>query len=117
MIVTDYSSIYFEMASFKTLIKIYVLFAILYSVPRKLEQVWGAHVVTYDAVTFRPALRPMLLGFKFLSVMLAVPQAPFMLPVWIIGDLNRLDVYMRGQCLEQYGVVERVNIEDYLFGF
>lgn len=65
---------------------------------RKCAQLWGADLA-YDN-----KIRPMLLGDKIAIYAISMALAPALAPFQIKEDLNRIDIYMKGEQPANYGL-------------
>jgi hypothetical protein len=72
----------------------------------KTYEVWNAKVKRYDYTRKSPSgyvENDMLLGEKFGVIALNVLLGPFKLPYTILDNLNKIDIMMRNENLEDYG--------------
>lgn len=71
-------------------------------------EVWDAKVKRYDHVCAKKTecgyiVNEMLLGEKFALVLFNTITGPFKLPGTIVDNLNKVDIMMKGEKLEDYG--------------
>ena len=76
----------------------YVVGSLGYGALHKLGILWDARV---DGA--RNEQRPMLLGEKLSAFSLGLVYSPLLSPVWLMNDLDRLDLYMSGKRPQDYG--------------
>lgn len=72
----------------------------------KMIEVWNAKVKRYDETHLSPTgyiENDMLLGEKVGVITLNVIMGPLKLPYTVIDNLNKIDIMMRNENLEDYG--------------
>jgi hypothetical protein len=93
------------------ILKYYLATTLGYSAARKLGMLWNADVES-GKIT-----RPMLLGEKLTVFGMSMAYSPFIFPMWLMSDLDYLDIYMSGKKPSDYGYgQEKTNKWDYIIG-
>lgn len=92
----------------------YYIGAAAYGASRKIVQLWDANEVYTNTTTNKLAKKPMLMGNKMCAFALGVACSSVMAPLWVMGDLNRIDIYMKGESYDEYGFHERNHFCDYI---
>lgn len=93
----------------------YFLGTAAYGSVRKVCQLWDAE--TSDYSKYNEPNKPMPLGDKFGVFVSSVLIAPYITPIWIVKDLNYLDVYLRGRDPNEFfnHTKQHVSAFDYVF--
>lgn len=97
------------------LLRNYFAVAMGYGAAHKLVLLWNADVETYTKIG--KTRRPMLMGEKLSAFALGMVYSPLLSPVWLMTDLDYLDMYMSGKKPSDYGYgQERSSTFDYVMG-
>lgn len=94
----------------------YILGAAGFTVAHKLPLMWHGRLPNNpDTET-----RPILFGEALLVLSLSTLYSPLLAPFIVFDDINRIEVYMRGNNIENYGyrkVLSRRRLLDFVFPF
>jgi hypothetical protein len=103
------------MNEIQTFFRRYFLGAAAYGSARKILQLWDAKTYSYSGYNEPP--KPMPLGDKLGVFTASIIAAPYITPIWVVEDLNYLDVYMRGHNPDEFFQKKMINITgiDYIF--
>lgn len=89
----------------------YLVATTSYGALRKLTQLWEAkeEYMTYDKYGQFESLstRPMLMGNKMKAFALGVGFSPSLALFILFDDLNKIDIYMKGHRMSDYGYKEK----------
>ena len=83
----------------------YVGTASAYTVLHKFPSLWDGAVEGRNG-----KMRRMLAGEKVGALALSLAIGPVLAPVWLLDDVNRLDVFMLGHAQEEYGYSQKTCI-------
>jgi hypothetical protein len=73
----------------------YFLGAAAYGATRKLFQLWDAKTSYYSECN--EPMKPMPLGDKLGVFAASIALAPYLSPMWVLEDINYMDVYLSGR--------------------
>lgn len=98
----------------------YLYAAYGYTWVRKFFQLWDAKsersiVTTKPTMSIEYIMKPMLLGEKLGIFGICLLIAPVMMPVYLVNDLNKLDLYMKNEKQSDYGYTPPKHPLDYIF--
>ena len=97
------------------ILKYYLAGTMGYGAGRKFAMLWNADVEAYTCngrIT-----RPMLMGDKLSVFTMSMVYSPIIWPVWMMTDLNYLDIYMSGKKPSDYGYDQKKTCTwDYVMG-
>lgn len=107
-------------ATLKSGLRYYLMFAYSYTWVRKFLQLWDAKseraIPTHTlGANIKYVMKPMLMGEKLGIFGACLIMAPCMMPVYLVNDLNKVDIYMKGECSKDYGYTVPKHPIDYLF--
>ena len=85
---------------FKDVFVKYVLATQAYGTLRRMISLWDGEVYSYD----KKKHVPMLLGDKLSACAVSMAYAPILAPLWIVNDLNHVDIYMRRHKPDDYDI-------------
>jgi hypothetical protein len=108
--------VYLQVSTMDKVIYKYMLGSMALNGLSKTCEVWDAKVKRYDYTHKSPTgyvENNMLLGEKFGVIVLNVAMGPFKLPYTIIDNLNKIDIMMRNENLENYGYKKVKFVYDY----
>ena len=83
------------------ILKHYFAATLGYGAAHKLGMLWNANVESYTSNG--KIIRPMLMGEKLSVFTISMVYSPIMSPVWLMTDLDYLDIYMSGKKPSDYG--------------
>ncbi len=80
-----------------------------YTIMHKFPSLWNGKL------EYNNKLQPMLLGDKTMVLCGSLILSPFLSGIWFMEDLNKLDIYMKGQKPELYGYTKNISISQHIF--
>jgi hypothetical protein len=100
-------------------LKSYYIIASSYGMCRKAYELKDATIThdVYDGHSLKKAQvqRPILLGDKLLLTSYATMLSPFLIPIHIKNDINKLQIHLQGLDPNDFEVNKKEHLYDYIF--
>jgi hypothetical protein len=100
-------------------LKNYYIIALSYGMCRKAYELKNATIThdTYDSHSLKKVKveRPILLGDKLLLTSYATVLSPFLIPIHIKNDINKLQMHLQGLDPNDFEVNKKEHLYDYIF--